>query len=60
MHTWPDISAVERALALMLQGNPHFAWQIGDGSYRPCGDARQLERFAEDILAGVNAASWMR
>ena len=60
MKTWPDIVEMRRGLALMLQGNPYFAWQytflddkgVMDHKYRPCYDLRQLETFADDILAG--------
>ena len=66
MKTWTDIAEMKRALALMLQGNQYFAWQytICDEKgetvqkYRPCGNLRQLDTFADDIFAGVKTAGF--
>ena len=52
--TWPNIEEMHRGIALMLQGAPHFAWQLPDGTYRPCRQIAQLERFEAGIFDGTN------
>lgn len=65
MATWPDMVEMQRGLALMLQGNPYFAWQYTSQEegetvqkYHPCRDLSQLDRFADDIFAGVKTAGF--
>ncbi|MBM3891913.1 MAG: hypothetical protein FJ388_22595 [Verrucomicrobia bacterium] len=57
-HTWPEIAEMRRGAALMLQGCPWFAWQIGDGSYRPCRYPAQLARYESDIFEGIKTAGF--
>jgi hypothetical protein len=45
---------MHRGIALMLQGAPQFAWQLPDGTYRPCRQIAQLERFEAGIFDGTN------
>jgi hypothetical protein len=52
--TWQSREEMRRAIALMLQGTPYFAWQLPDGSYRPCRHVEQLTRFEQNIFDGQN------
>jgi hypothetical protein len=52
--TWQSREEMRRGIGLMLQGNPYFAWQHSDGSYRPCRHVEQLERFESGIFEGQN------
>jgi hypothetical protein len=51
--TWESVEEMRRGVALLLQGNPYFAWQLPDGSYRPCYQLAQLEQFEAGILDGT-------
>ncbi len=54
--TWPNIDEMQRGMALMLQGNPYFAWQHVQGNeapYRPCLDLQQLELDRKEIFNGT-------
>jgi len=51
--SWGSVEEMRRGIALLLQGNPYFAWQHSDGSYRPCHDVNQLTRFEAGILDGT-------
>ena len=50
--TWSSLAEMQRAEAVLLQGNRHFAWQKEDGDYYPCRDLAQLQQFAQDIFTG--------
>lgn len=57
-HTWPSVEEMRRGIALMQQGTPYFAWQLLDGSYRPCRHVEQLTRFESGIFNGTHTAGF--
>jgi len=50
--TWSSVEEMLRGITLLLQGNPYFAWQQQDGSYRPCYHLAQLEQYEASIFNG--------
>ena len=52
--TWPNVEEMHRGIALMRQGVPYFAWQLPDGSYRPCRQIGQLTQFEAGIFDGTH------
>ena len=56
--TWKSIEELRRGMMLMLQGTPYFAWQLPDGSYRPCQQIAQLKRFEVGIYDGTHTAGF--
>ena len=51
---WPNVEEMRRGIALMRQGCPYFAWQLPDGSYRPCRQIGQLTQFEAGIFDGTH------
>jgi hypothetical protein len=54
--TWAELGVEEmrRGLILMRQSCPYFAWQLPDGSYRPCRQIGQLTQFEGGIFNGTH------
>ncbi|MEI6084554.1 MAG: hypothetical protein WCS70_09665 [Verrucomicrobiota bacterium] len=56
--TWESREEMRRGMMLMLQGTPYFAWQLPDGSYRPCRHVEQVARFESGIFDGTHTAGF--